>query len=116
MDTAKFASDLKLVLNTLQLLKYNAESFRSLDIHKEIKAGKGGDMKTPTAKLLNALNAYLLEMRMQASNETWRIVMSHMKADHLHDLNVHFAMMQDVVNISEITELLRTELKFEPQS
>lgn len=113
MDASKFAKDLHLVLDTLQLLKYNAESFRSLNIHKEIKAGGGSDMKAPTVKLLLALNAYLFDMRKLSSEETWRAVMSHMNSDHLHELNEHFAFIQDIENISVVTDLLRSELKFE---
>lgn len=105
-----FVDNLQVILDLIQMLKYNLDSFKGNDIHKTID--KKRDMRPDCAALINALNAFLFKIKEKCEPSTFNELMKIMNRERLHDLSLHLNEMFDIENIEEVTKIL-VELKNE---
>lgn len=103
-----FKNSLRAILDLIQLLKYNLEDFRSLDIHKDIDASK--NMKPDVVILLQALNGFLFKMKGKCSPETFSALSRIMQRDKLHDISLHLEVAYLIDNLPDITLALQHEI------
>jgi hypothetical protein len=99
-----FIDNLQAILDLVQLLKYNVESFKGNDIHKTVDKKK--DMRPDCAALLNALNVFLLRTREKCEPATFNELMKIMQRERLHDLSIHLNEMFDIENVDDFTKVI----------
>lgn len=102
-----FTNSLRRNLDLIQLLKYNLEDLKGLELHKTLSADK--NMKGDCAALLQALNAFLFKLQAKAPTAFGR-VMKVMQRDQLHDISLHLDVIYMIDNLSEVTVALQEEL------
>lgn len=102
-----FTNSLRRNLDLIQILKYNLEDLKSLDIHKTLSADK--NMKGDCAALLQALNAFLFKLQAKAPT-AFGGVMKVMQRDQLHDISLHLDVIYMIDNLSEVSVALQEEL------
>ena len=105
-----FVDNLQVILDLVQLLKYNVDSFKGNDIHKTVSKQK--DMRPDCVLLLGALNGFLIRLKDKCDPKTFRELMRAMKRERLHDLSILMNEMFEVDNVETVTEVIR-ELKLE---
>ena len=105
-----FVDNLQVILDLVQLLKYNVDSFKGNDIHKTVSKQK--DMRPDCVLLLGALNGFLIRLKDKCDPKTFRELMRAMKRERLHDLSILMNEMFEVDNVETVTEVIR-ELKME---
>lgn len=103
-----FTSSLRRNLDLIQLLKYNLDDLKSLEIHKTLSADKS--MKGDCAALLLALNAFLFKLQKKAPS-AFGGVMKVMQRDQLHDLSLHLDVVYQIDNLQDVTVALQEELE-----
>ncbi len=108
-----FVDNLQVILDLVQMLKYNVDSFKGNDIHKTVP--KNRDMRPDCAALLNSINVFLLRMKQKCEPDTWNELMKIMSRDRLHDLSLHLNEMFDIDNITDVTKII-VELKTETKN
>lgn len=104
-----FINTFRLVLDTLQIAKYNLGAFKESSVHKTVPGQK--DLRPDIVKLHNAINAFLMSSRNKCSPETFGLLLRDMSRDKLHDLSLHMEFMYKFDNVAEITEALRVEMQ-----
>lgn len=102
-----FTQSLRAILDLIQLLKYNLDDFKSLEVHKDIAGPKS--MKPDCTALLLALNAFLLKLQAKASG-TFGPLLHIMQRDKLHDLSLHLEVVYLIENLPDITAALQLEV------
>ena len=105
----EFVNTLRIILDLISLLKYNLETFKGLDIHKEEETAKK-NMRPDCVILLQAINAFLFKMKGKCSAETFRAISQTMQRDKLHDLSLHLDVVYLIDNLPDITAALQMEI------
>jgi hypothetical protein len=100
-----FVDNLQVILDLIQMLKYNLDSFKGNDIHKTVPKQK--DMRIECAALLNAINAFLSRMKQKCDPATWNELMKIMSRERLHDLSLLLNEMFEVENVEDFTKVIR---------
>ncbi len=99
-----FIDNLQVILDLLQLLKYNVDSFKGNDIHKTVD--KKRDMRPDCVSLLNAINVFLLRTKEKCAPDTFNSLMKIMQRERLHDLSIHLNEMFDIDNVEDFTKVI----------
>lgn len=102
-----FTNSLRRNLDLIQLLKYNLEDLKGLELHKTLAAEK--NMKGDCAALLQALNAFLFKLQAKAPT-AFGGVMKVMQRDQLHDISLHLDVIYMVDNLPDVTVALQEEM------
>lgn len=102
-----FTNSLRRNLDLIQLLKYNLDDLKSLELHKTLPADK--NMKADCADLLRGLNAFLFKLQKKAPY-AFGGVMKVMQRDQLHDISLHLDVVYMVDNLTDVTVALQEEL------
>ena len=108
-----FEENLQSIMDLSQMLKYNLDSFKGNDIHKTVDKRK--DMRPSCAKLILAINSFLLDMRKNCNPQTFNALLRTMQRDKLHDLSMHMNEMFSVDNVEDFTAVL-VEIKNKTKS
>lgn len=104
-----FQNSLRIILDLIQLLKYNLEVFKGHSVHKEVLKQK--DMRPDVAALQLSLNAFVMKQKQKCSPDVFRGLMTLMSRDQLHDISCHLDVIYGIQDLSKITEFLREEIK-----
>lgn len=99
-----FIDNLQVILDLVQMLKYNLDSFKGNDIHKTIS--KQRDMRPDCAALLNSINAFLLRMKDKCEPATFNELNKIMKREKVHDLSLLLIEMAEVENVEDFTKVI----------
>jgi len=99
-----FLSDMHSIMELLQMLKYNLQSFKENDIHKRVDKNK--DMRPSCARLLTSINVYMSDMRKNCDPQTFNAITKTMRREQLHDLSLHMNEMFGVDNVEDFTAVL----------
>ncbi len=104
-EGTEFTKSLSRILDLCQLLKYNLDDFKSMDIHKEILDNRK-NMRSDCASLFTAINNFINQMRVKNTPQVFRDTMQYMERDHLHDISLHMDIVYRVKNITAFTKIL----------
>lgn len=100
---------LRLILDLIQLLKFNLEDFKELD--KTIVVERTKSLRGDSAVLLQALNGYLLRARSKIGTEPFAELTRIMQRDELHDLSMHIEVVYQISDLPDLTNALRKDIE-----
>lgn len=95
-----FAADLRRVLYVSQMLRTYVEWMR---MDKNCPSW----MKADLNNLTNSINRLHSDIHATAAPEHWEVIKSHLTSEQVNDLALLLDTCYDIVNISEITELIK---------
>lgn len=102
------ANSLRRTLDVIQLLKYELEEFKQLDIHNEIPSHK--NLKADIAILLQAVNGFLFRLKSKVQPETFAALSRIIQRDQLKDMSLLMDVAYQIENLEDVTKALQMEI------
>lgn len=107
--TQFFLNNVRRTIELIQLLKFQFEEFKTLEITKVLPKDK--NLLQPNAILMGGLNAYLAKVKTAVGPEVFREMIETMTREQLGELSLLMDVGAEIGNLEEVIMALRLSVE-----